>query len=94
LKSENRDNTNRSYDYPIKGCRAKSYFINGSPQQPKVIDHIFKNSHIVSELKSTEFERAKKEIDYVYDHLGVHKITNGEFRRLTSISNFIPFNIK
>ena len=26
------ENNNRSYDYPIKGCRARSFYVKGVPQ--------------------------------------------------------------
>lgn len=62
--------------------------------KPQTIDHIFKNSIVASEFKSAGFEKAKRDIDAIYESLNVHKITNGNYKRFSNISSFIPFNVK
>ena len=77
-----RAHTNSSYDYDLKGPRAKSYKMNTQTFEPKVIDYIFRNHQIVKEVKSTDFEKAKRDIECIYEQLGVHRITNGDVKRL------------
>jgi len=36
----------------------------------------------VREVKSADFEKAKRDIECIYKELGVHRITNGEVKRL------------
>lgn len=62
--------------------------------EPKVIDHIFKNHQIAREVKNSDFEKAKRDIESVYEQLGVRKITNGEVKRLQNISGFLSYQVK
>ena len=59
-----------------------------------MIDHIFKNHQIAREVKNSDFEKAKRDIESVYEQLGVRKITNGEVKRLQNISGFLSYQVK
>ena len=83
--------------YPLKGYGTKSHKIqqmNGTPYEPKVIDHILKNHQMAQRMKNSDLEKAKKKINSIYEQLGVRKITNGDLRRLQNISGFLSSQVK
>ena len=62
--------------------------------EPTTIDHLMKNHHMVRDIRSNDFEKAKRDIDSIYKQLGAHRITNGDAKRLKNISGFLSCQVK